>query len=73
MAAFPELSTVELQHSIERQGEVLPEGRRGIVLHAWDDGRHYLVEFHEPKTQVVDVERDDLRLAISPTFPPFIT
>jgi hypothetical protein len=60
---IPELSTVELRHSIEAAGEVLPAGWRGTVLHAWDDGQHYLIEFTSPKSIVVDVERDDIRLA----------
>lgn len=60
---IPELSTVELRRSIEAAGEVLPAGWRGTILQTWDDGHHYLVEFTSPKSIVVDVERDDIRLA----------
>jgi hypothetical protein len=59
---FPELSIVELQRDVEVAGAVLPAGHRGIVVLVWDEGRHYTVEFTEPRFQVVDVARDDLRL-----------
>jgi hypothetical protein len=61
--AIPELSTVVLRRRVESKGDVLPEGRRGTVVHAWGDGQHYAVEFTEPRSQVVDVERGDITLA----------
>lgn len=68
--SIPELSVVVLRHRVESEGEVLAEGRRGTVVHAWDDGKHYLVEFPDedatddwPTSHVVDVERGDIQLA----------
>ena len=59
---IPELSTVMLRHAVESKGEVVPEGHLGTVVHAWSDGRHYLVEFTDIPC-VVDVDEDDIRLA----------
>jgi hypothetical protein len=55
--AIPELSTVVLRHAVEG----LPEGRRGTVVHAWRDGKHYAVEFTGTVSRVIDLERDDIQ------------
>jgi Domain of unknown function (DUF4926) len=56
-----ELSTVVLRRSVESEGHVQPEGSQGTVVYAWDDGKHYLVEFgdEDEPTHVIDVERED--------------
>ena len=59
---IPEHSVVALRHPIECEGHMLHEGQQGTVVHAWGDGKHYAVEFDKPTPQVVDVERDDIRL-----------
>jgi hypothetical protein len=59
---IPEHSVVALRRDFESEGHVLPAGQLGTVVHAWGDGKHYAVEFDKPTSQVVDVERDDIRL-----------
>lgn len=49
-----------LTHARECDGGVLPEGTRGIVVHAYRGGAGYEVEFAEPFHAVVTVTRDDI-------------
>jgi hypothetical protein len=58
-----ELSMVVLRHPVTSdEGDRLPEGRRGTVVHAYRDGRHYEVEFVDPACAVT-VDRTDIRPA----------
>ena len=60
---IPELSVVELTRQVEHEGEELPAGVKGTVVHVWGDGKHYAVEFAEPFQCVVSLSRADIRLA----------
>lgn len=57
-----ELSVVALTHPVSvTGGKVLPKGATGTVVFAYRDGEGYAVEFDEPFSAVVTVERDDIR------------
>lgn len=62
MQIIREHSVVALRRDFESEGQVLPEGQQGTVVHAWGDGKHYAVEFDKPTSRVIDVEEDDIRL-----------
>ena len=57
---IPELSVVALKHPVECNGGVLPEGRKGTIVHVYRDGEHYEVEFAEPLPCTVTLRRDDI-------------
>jgi hypothetical protein len=59
---IPELSVVALRHPIKSKDRVLSEGDKGTVVHAYQDGEHYEVEFSEPFPCVVTVRYEDIQL-----------
>jgi hypothetical protein len=58
---IPELTTVTLTHPFECRGGLLPEGTRGAVVHAYEDGAAYEVEFDVPFHCVVTLQPKDIR------------
>jgi hypothetical protein len=53
-----ELSVVRLGKPVETAQGTLPPGSSGTVVHAYDDGQAYIVEFYEPFHAVATVETD---------------
>jgi hypothetical protein len=58
-----ELSIVALRRPVECKGELLPDGSKGTVVHAYSDGEHYEVEFSEPFRCTVTVAAGDIQPA----------
>jgi hypothetical protein len=58
--SIPELCVVALRHPVECKGGVLPQGRKGTVVHVYRDGEHYEVEFAEPFPCTITLRRDDI-------------
>ena len=62
-APIHELSVVTLTHAFEHEAMELPEGTVGTVVHVWNDGEHYAVEFTKPFPCVVSLARADIQPA----------
>jgi len=52
----PELSIVCLGRPVEAEGVTFPAGSSGTVVHVYDGGKAYIVEFERPVHAVVTVE-----------------
>jgi hypothetical protein len=55
---FDELSIVTLGKRVETPRGSLPAGASGTIVHAYDDGIAYIIEFYEPFHTVATVEAD---------------
>jgi hypothetical protein len=53
-----ELSIVKLGMPVETKQGTVPSGSSGTVVHVFQDGRAYIVEFYEPFHTVATVEAD---------------
>jgi hypothetical protein len=49
---------VRLGKPVETKRGTVPSGSSGTVVHVFQDGRAYIIEFHEPFHAVATVEAD---------------
>lgn len=53
-----ELTVVTLGKPVETRQGIVPAGSSGTVVHAYNDGQAYIIEFYEPFHAVATVEAD---------------
>ncbi len=56
--SIAELSVVRLSKSVETEDGTVPAGSSGTVVHAYDDGQAFVIEFYQPFHAVATVEAD---------------
>jgi hypothetical protein len=64
--AIAEYTDVALARPVQEDGQLIPEGARGVVVAAYADGLAYEVEFERPFHAVVTLEQADIRVVTDP-------
>jgi hypothetical protein len=59
-AALSELRRVTLAQSVQSDEGMLPAGSTGTIVHVWQDGEYYEVEFTAPFQAIATVMADDI-------------
>jgi hypothetical protein len=59
-AALAELCRVTLAQAVQSDEGLLPVGASGTIVHAWDDGESFEVEFTTPFQAIATVMADDI-------------
>ena len=54
--AITELSVVRIRSAVVTEDGTVPAGSHGTVVHAYDDGQAYIIEFYEPFHAIATVE-----------------